>query len=156
MSKEITKSIVLQQLQDRLKLRDYETAKFLFDETVVPTFDIREELQQHQLNVASVNVIAAGNVFLFRVPFTERWTLERYDVVFMGAGAYTVAGVNINRGGVDSVYLDLTAAQTVSYHVELPKPVVLGPLDELWINIDGYTSPQFVRLYIDYIMEEIR
>jgi len=159
MSKEITKAIILQEIQDKLRLRDFIPAKFLFDETVVPVYDIGQHLESWWQQYMEKSVTSASGLSFFIVPGTERWHLKRYDIVFMGAGAYTVSGlyvVRTNRVGAASVYLDLTAAQTVSYHVELPQPAVLQSGDILYINIDGYTSPQNLRLYIDYMKEEIR
>jgi len=158
MSKEITKAIVLQQLQDKLGLRDYEVAPFLFSETVIPIYDIGPHFKHRKIEYASRDIAATGNVIFFVVPQNERWKLQLYDVVFMGAGAYTVAGATIRRldGLPDTVYLDMTAAQTISYHVSVSPGIVLDPADAIGINVDGYTSPQALRLYIDYEVEEIR
>jgi len=159
MTKEITKARVLQEVQDKFKLREFDSAQFLFDETVVPTYDIGQHLKSFQNRWAEKSITGIGAQVFFTVPFTEKWKLYRYDVVFMGAGAYTVAGVLTMRVPItsgESCYLDLKAAQTESYHIQLPTPIVLHPGDKLYINIDGYTSTQDLRLYIDHEVEEIR
>jgi len=158
MTKEITKSIVLQQLQDRMGLREFTPAPFLFDETVVPTFDIGGELRTTELDFAEKNVTGTGGVLFFIVPKNEKWTIKRYDVVFMGAGAYTVSGVYWRKfsDATRFVYLDMTAAQTTSYHVEMIQPPVVPASSNIYINVDGYTSTQYLRLYIEYIKETIR
>jgi len=158
MTKEITKAIILQQLQDKLGLREYEVAPFLLSETVIPIYEISPHFKHRKIEYASRTVTATGNVVFFTVPHNERWTLQRYDVIFMGAGAITAAGATIRRldGLPDIVYLDLTAAQTISYHVSVSPGVVLDHGDVIGIYVDGYTSTQALRLYIDYEVEEIR
>jgi len=159
MTKEITKSIILQEIQDKLKLREFEAGKFLFDETVVPTYDIGEHLRQRWTKYYQTSITSIGPHTFFNVPNNEKWRLSRYDIVFM-SGSYTVAGLYVNRRnrspGDSFIYLDLEAAQAISYHTELQVPVILDSGDQLLINIDGYTSTGNLRLYIDYEMEEIR
>ena len=158
MTKEITKASILQQIQDKLKLREFEPANFLFDETVIPVYDISNHLGKAIVGYGEEAITTIGGVTFYTVPDNERWFLTGYNVIFMGAGAYTVAGAYITRltYPLNFMYLDLTAAQTVSYAVNLPKALMLQPGDTLNINIDGYTSPQDLRLYIDVWKEEIR
>jgi len=159
MTKEVTKAIILQELQDKFKLREYAPSPFLFDETVVPTYDIGRHLVRGYTDLASIGITSTGGTVFYTVPDTEIWSLNLYDVIFV-TGVYTIAGVYINRrnkSGVNaSVYLDLTAAQSVSYHVTLPVPILLFPGDTLMINVDGYTSSGNLRLIIDVCKEEIR
>ena len=160
MTKEITKAFILQQIQDKFALREFAPEKFLFSEMVMPVYDIEPHLEEWWNRYSQVTITATGAPVLFTVPEDSRWVLTSYDVVFMGAGAYTVAGVILTRrlrNPTDAyIYLDLSAAQTVSYHTELQTPLILGPGDELKVSIDGYTSSQGLRLYIDYIVEKIR
>ena len=159
MTKEITKAIILQEMQDKLQLREFDPAKFLFDETVVPVYEIEQHLKASTQNFVTKSVTAISAPYFFTVPQTEKWRLSRYDVVFM-TGAYTVAGVYLQRRIKKQpnayLYLDLKAAQSASYHTELPTPVMLYPGDTLHINVDGYTSTGDLRLYLDYEMEEMR
>ena len=78
----------------------------------------------------------------------------------MGAGAFTVSGVYIQRRHRDPSgafsYLDLGAAKSTSYHIELQKEVKLEPCDRVYVNVDGYTSTQDLRLHVDYRWEYIR
>jgi len=158
MTKEITKTIILQQLQDRMGLREFAPAPFLFDETVIPTFDIGGEFQTIEIEYEQVSITEAGAALFFSVPEDEAWRLTRYTVVFMGAGAYTVSGVYWRKLGEPEnfMYLDLTAAQSTSYHVNIIHPPRLPPRAYLYVNVDGYTSTQNLRLYIEYIKETIR
>ena len=161
MTKEITKSVILQEMQDKLALREFEPDKFLFSETVVPTYDIEQHLEEHWQKYITESITAIGSQFFISIPPTEKWTMSRYDVVFM-TGTYTVAGVYFTRPPAHRapsdayMYLDLTAAQSVSYHVEMSQPVILEPNSSIFINIDGYTVTGNLRLYIDYMKEEIR
>ena len=157
MTKEITKAYILQQMQDKFGLRELIPEVFSFHETVIPTYNVEQHLLTHISKYAEAQVTATGALPFFQVPENERWHFDRYDVIFMAAGAYTVAGVFVKRKAfVDTVYLDLTAAQTVSYHINLPVAQVMDPGDRLKINIDGYTSLANLRLYLDYTKEEIR
>ena len=160
MTKEITKARIMQEIEDKFKLREFLPESFLFSELVVPVYDLESHLQSSEQTFVERGIAALGPVSFFEVPENERWLLRLYDVVLMAAGAYTVAGVYIQRKKrnpvASYVYLDLTAAQTVSYHIDLMQPILLDPGDYVYINIDGYTSPANLRLYIDYIKEEIR
>ena len=158
MTKEITKAYIIQQIEDRFKLRELVPEKFSFSEMVVPTYDIREHLRTAIVTAKTLSISETGGVEYFKIPSNEEWHLNGYNVIFTGAGAITVAGVYITRTYHSAyfLYLDLTAAQTVSYVVDLPKPVILHSGDTININIDGYTSTQGLYLYIDVVKEEIR
>ena len=156
MTKEITKAIILQEIQDKFKLRDWEAERFLFSELVIPTYDISKHVQHWISDHKDVSITSAASFVFFTVPDNERWYLSRYDVTFLGAGAHTVAGVFILREPPEYVYLDLTAAQTISYHINLSMLAVINPGEYIKVNIDGYTATQDLRLGIDYMMEEIR
>ena len=157
MTKEITRAVILQEMQDKLKLREFEHANFLFAETVLPVYDIEQHLEEWWNLYTTMSISGMGGVTFFTIPKDERWQVKRYDVVFI-TGVYTVSGVYISRINCSPAgaiaYLDLKAAQSVSYHTETD--VVLGPGDSLKINIDGYTSPGDLRMYIDYSVEKLR
>ena len=159
MTKEITKAYILQQLEDRFKLREYQKEDFLFSETVIPVYNIESHLFKWAVAFVEAAITTTGGKHFFIVPDTERWVLNGYNVIFMGAGAYTVAGIYITRAdsGTDLFYyLDLAAGQSVSYIHHLSREVVLNPGDRLSANIDGFTTTQNLRLYIDYRIEELR
>ena len=160
MSKEITNAWILQQLEDEFKLREWIPERFLFSETVVPTFDIHENIQDAVCDLSSMSITSATGFLFFIVPQNERWYLNGYNVIFMAAGAYKVTGVYIKRIKElypdTFIYLDMTLGQTVSYAVDLPKSVRLDPGDTLNILVDDYTSTNWLRLIIDYTREVIR
>ena len=164
MTKEITKAYILQELQDKFKLRDLVPAKFTFEESVVPIYDIGNHIKYRTAQFHDEEITSIGSVVFFTVPDNEKWELERYDVVFHGVPSFTIAGVFIirasqqggNVSGSAYNYLDLEAAQNASYIRALPFPVDLAPGDTLSVNIDGFTSALHLRLYLDYVMEEIR
>ena len=159
MSKEITKAFILQEMQDKFKLRELEPEVFSFSETVIPVYNVEQHLEEWKADFIERSITGTGAEAFFVVPDDEKWSLWRYDVIFMGAGAYTVAGMYTRRrkdAVTDFCYLDLGAAKSASYHIELSVPVVLMPGDFLAVNIDGYTSTQNLRVYIDYLMEKVR
>jgi len=160
MTKEITKTILLQRLVDRFGLREFTPSKFLLDETVIPTFDVHSDLehwQSYYMNTGTITGIGAQSIII--VPDTVRWHLRAYSVTFV-SGSVTVAGVYIkrkdSRDATDFSYLDLTAAQSTAYLRTLPEAVTLEPGDRLLVNIDGYTSDAVLRIDYDYMLEEIR
>ena len=159
MTKEITKAIILQEIQDKFKLRDFDPAKFLFDETVVPVYDVKHHFENTIMAWEEVSITSADSYTFFTVPQTERWHLERYNVIFMGvAGQIKVTGVFVQEpvGASEYIYFDMEEAQTVSYADNLPYPVTLEPGERLRILVDDYTSTQNLRLYIRYLREVIR
>ena len=157
MSKEITKAIILQEIQDKFKMREFEPAPFLFDETVVPTYDIRSHLGRWETKYASTSITSAAGFAFFTVPAYEQWFLRRYDIIFMGAGAIKVTGLYVKRAeSEEACYLDMKKEQDVSYHIDLIEPVFLHPGDKIYVLIDTYVSTQDLRVYIDYLREQIR
>ena len=159
MTKEITKVKIIQELQDKFKLREFEPEVFSFSERVVPTYDIGQHVKHPKIGYKQVSCTSASGFLFFTVPVDEKWYLQRYTVVFTGAGAIKISGVYIARTAASGsllVYLDLALNQIVSYAHDLPKPVELVSGDTISILVDDYTSTQDLRLYIDYTKEEIR
>jgi hypothetical protein len=159
MTKEITKANILQEMQDKFKLRELIPEKFSFSEQVIPTYNIEQHLEYRYATFNVVSVTSAAGFLFFTVPANEKWTLNGYNVMFMAAGAYKVSGVYITRvkrmtGAI--FYLDLKEGQTVSYAVYLATSIILEAGDTLSILVDDYTSTADLRLYIDYMLEEIR
>ena len=156
MTKEITKSIILQQIEDKFKLREFVPGPFLFEETVIPTYDIGPHLVTEERQVKTLSITSAASYAFFTVPENERWLLHRYNVIFV-TGAYTVAGVFLGRPvSADYVYLDLTAAQSVSYAHNLPNPALLMPNQRIYVMVDGYTTTGDLDMIIDATVEKIR
>ena len=158
MTKEITKSIILQEIQDKFKLREFDPAAFLFDETVVPVYEIGEHLKTWRVYNHSESITSTGDKLFFTVPPNERWTLRSYMVLFYSEGAYQVSGVYLAYRDAlsDYIYLDLKKNQASSYLVNLPVPVVLEPNNRIYAYIDTYVSTANLRLYVDVQKEEIR
>ena len=157
MSKEITKANILQEIQDKFKLRELEPEKFAFLESVRPTYNIGPHLGAPTSSFVQKSVTAGPAAYIFHtVPGDERWLVNGYNVVFMAAGAYKVTGVYVFREGGSTVYLDMTEGQTVSYAVNLPKVLDMRPKDALVVYVDDYTSTADLRLYVDYTKEIIR
>ena len=158
MTKEITKAILLQEMQDKLKLRDLIPAKFTFEESVVPVYEIAPHLVAQTIKQESEGVTSSTNILFYTVPGDEVWTLHRYNVIFV-TGVYTVAGVIIGRPAISSsqyIYLDLAAGQSVSYLTSLKIPVRLESGDKIYVYVDDYTSSGNLELWIDIGVEKIR
>ena len=152
MTKEITKAFILQQMENKFGLREFAAAKFLFDETVIPTYDISEHLEIRTIEQQNVSITAATAFLFFTVSADERWSFSNYNLSFYSEGAYKVSGLSIKRtlSGIGAViYLDLTKGQTTSYSVSLGTPVMLDPGDEIRVLIDTYVSTADLRLSID-------
>ena len=159
MTKEITKAYIIQEIEDKLKLRELEPSRFEFSETVVPIYNIEQHLRRTVVETKVVSITGTGGVTFFAVPQNEKWFVKAYTVIFLSSGAHTIAGVYVIRndsGPILFSYLDLTAAQTTSYTVNLPKELELHSFDSLRINVDGYTSTANLQMNIDIEKEEIR
>ena len=158
MTKEITKAIILQQIQDKLKLRELTPERFAFSELVVPTYNIEPHLGEWEVIENTVSITSAASFTFFTVPQDEQWLLRSYVVVFGMTGAHKGTGLLINKrpatGGY--IYLDLIKGQEVSYLTNLPVCVKLHPLSELKYLIDTYASTQDLLIMIDVLKEKIR
>ena len=158
MTKEITKAVILQEIQDKFKLREYVPTKFLFDETVVPTYDIGEHLKHPEVVLKDITVSSGPTAYMIAmVPENQRWALHSYNVIFV-TGSYTVAGVMLYQKGLvaDYLYIDLSAAQSTSYINYLPTELALDPKDRLYVYVDGYTSTGTLNVRLHVTKEEIR
>ena len=157
MTKEITKAFILQQIQDKFRLRDLVAETFRFSEEVVPIYNIEQHLLKAEILTETDSITGGPTSYIFfTVPQNEKWSLHRYNVVFV-TGSYTVAGVMITRPGLSNyIYTDLAAAQSVSYAHDLPKDIELYPGDSIRIYVDGYTSTGNLSLIVDVTKEETR
>ena len=158
MTKEITKAYILQQIEDKFKLREFEPSPFVFSETVVPVYNIEQHLMSWHVYEKAVNITSAAAFVFFNVPDNERWLMRAYMVIFGATGAHKGTGLYIkNRtASGDYIYLDMIKGQEVSYLVNLPTPVVLEPGNILSYSIDTYVSDQAITIFIDVQKEEIR
>ena len=159
MTKEITNAFILQEIQDKFKMREFDAAKFLFDETVVPVYDIGAHLHRYFVEMVTLSITSAPTAYtFFTVPQDERWTFTNYNITFM-TGAYTVTGVYITRissGPTHYLYLDQELGRSGSYAISLATPVVLEAGDEIRVLVDGYTSTGDLRVGVDVMKETIR
>ena len=158
MTKEITKAIILQELENKFQLREFLPAKFLFDETVVPTYSIEPHLTRFEIMHNTVSITSATGFAFFTVPQDEQWTLRAYQVIFGATGAHKGTGLYAiwRPGEVDYIYFDMTKGQEISYLATLPQAVVLAPKTRLFYNIDTYVSTQDLTIDIDVSVEELR
>jgi len=157
MTKEITKAIILQEMQDKLKLREFDPAAFLFDETVVPVYEIAPHLLKTVVKSKTLSITSGPDPYMFfEVSGTERWHISGYNVIFI-TGSYKVAGMLLYRKMIaDYFYIDLTKNQTVSYAVNLPKELVVNPGEKIFLYVDDYTSTGNLELRLDVKVEELR
>ena len=159
MTKEITKAFILQQIQDKFKLRELAPETFRFSEEVLPVYNIEQHLLTWEVLEKTMSITGTGSFVFFAVPDNERWTLRSYYVTFLMTGAIKGTGLFIyNRppGTTVSIFLDMIKGQEVSYLVVLPCPVVLDPGNQLLYSIDTYVSTQELTIRIDVQREEIR
>jgi len=156
MTKEITKAIILQEIQDKFKLREFLPAKFLFDETVVPVYDVQQHLVTWEVIDATVSITAGPSAYtFFTVPDGERWFMSGFNVIFI-TGAFTTTGCVIYRTQDDYFYLDMLAGVNTSYAHDLPKDITLNAGDLVRMYVDSYTSTGNLRLSLNVAKETIR
>ena len=156
MTKEITKARIIQEIQDKFKLREFSPEKFLFNETVVPIYNVEPHLGKWEIKRKTTSITSISYPTFFTVPESEKWTIRAYQPTFM-TGSYSIAGVLVGRPDATTyIYLDLKAAQNVSYVVNLPVPVIVQPGEVIFVNVDGYTTTGDLLLHMDVMVEEIR
>ena len=158
MTKEITKAYILQEMQDKLKMRELEPEIFSFSERVLPIYNIEPHLATREIIQKDLSITSTGGITFFTVPQNERWRLKAYSLVFLGASTFTICGGFIQRGpsAANYIYMDLKAEQSASYLVVNSPHVVIDPGDLIKVNIDGYTSTTSLRMMVDVEKEEIR
>jgi len=158
MTKEITKARVLQEIQDKFKLREFEHTPFLFSETVTPVYSMEPHLEVWEHEYKRISITSAASFTFFVVPQTEKWHIRAYSVIFLGSGAIKITGVYVSRKATPTrtIYLDMKESQIISYVINLPQVCVLQPGDVVAILCDDYTSTQSLDLYLDVMKEEIR
>ena len=156
MTKEITKARIIQEIQDKFKLREMIPEVFAFSETVVPIYDIEQHLTIWETKQSTVSITSASAFVFFVVPQNEKWRLRRYNFVFYNEGAYKVSGLYILRGASDFLYMDLEKGQTTSYIVQLSQDVILYPGNQVKVLIDTYVSTANLAVKMDVQVEEIR
>ena len=159
MTKEITKAYILQQLEDKFKLRESIPEKFTFSETVLPVYNIEPHLTTWESLTETVSITAIGGVQFYAVPEKERWLLRSYVVVYGMTGAIKGTGLYMAHRphpSTTAMYLDMKKGQEVSYLTTLNTPVVLQSITKLMYYIDTYVSTQDLTIRIDIQREEIR
>ena len=158
MTKEITKSYILQQIQDKFKLRELVPEVFSFQETVVPVYHVEPHLTKWEIK-REVNAISGtGASVFFQVPGNETWILRSYTVEFLGVPTIKLAGAYIQRGcDVNHyIYLDLEKNQILSYVNILPEAIHIDSGDQIFLNVDDFTSGMSIAMKIDVKVEEVR
>ena len=159
MTKEITKAFILQEMEDKFKLRELSPEKFRFSEEVIPIYDIEQHLTSWEVRSSTVSITSATYFLFFNVPTNERWLLRAYQVIFGATGAHKGTGLYIwyrPPPTTETIYLDMKKNQEVSYLVNLLHPVVLESGNRLEYLIDTYVSTQNLTINIDIQKEEIR
>ena len=158
MTKEITKAHIIQEIQDKLGLRELTPEKFAFSEQVIPVYNIEQHLVKYAVRHATMSITSAASFQFFVIPATERWTLRAYQIIYGMTGAHKGTGLFLKfRPGInDYIYLDMTKGQEISYLVNLPAPVVLEPSTVIYYNIDTYVSTQDLTIDIDVLTEDLR
>ena len=158
MTKEITKAYILQEIQDKFTLREFEPDKFLFSETVIPIYNVAPHLTKNEVRHNTISITNAGAFVFFTVPENERWFLRAYQVIFGATGAHKGTGLYIGDrpGAGDYIYIDLKKNQEISYLVTLDTPVRIQPGSNLRYLIDTFVSTQNLTIDIDVEIEEIR
>ena len=158
MVKEITKAKILQEIQDKFKLRELEPEIFSFSEMVIPTYDIEQHLGTWVTHSKTTSITSATYFSFHEVPSTERWLLRAYMLIFYNEGAYKVTGMYIDKRPTSGkyIYLDMKKGQTTSYLINLPQHVRLEPGSQLKVLIDTYVSTANLQVVLDVLKEEIR
>lgn len=155
---EITKSIILQQLQDKFALREWIPERFSFLETVIPVYQIEQHLREWiTADSGAISISSTTDFMTFTVPANERWYIRTYTGIF-ATGNYNIGAVKLNRANSDTtMYLEIEEhLNGLSWVHEFPVPLVVVAGDKLVVTCSGHTTTGNFKLYIDYDKEMVR
>ena len=164
MTKEITKAILLQELKDKFELRDFEAARFLFDETVVPTYDIGEHVKLWESARSRIAIAANGSTHFFRVEMDERWSVRKIDVFNETGGnfditqVYLYTDVNTNQFLFHDTVAPIANGTVTMF--DLPQDIRMeranGGLEFLYLTVANFVAGGYVTVHMLKEVETIR
>ena len=162
MTKEITKAIILQQIQEKFGLRELESEIFRFSEMVIPIYDIGMHVKNWDLQRYREEITGNGSLHFITVPDNERWKMRRIIVVAEAGGTYNIAIIYIYHPShsTDNNYIFYNtvapiAAGTVTIF-EFPQDIPVEEGDNIDINISGFSVGGYTSIHILREVETIR
>ena len=162
MTKEITKSIILQEMQDKFQLRDFESARFLFDETVIPTYDVGAHVKHWTVTRDRQVVSGNGALFFHVVPYDERWRVRKIDVYSETGGNFDIDQIFIATAGTEYQYLFFNTAAPIANGTvnmfNLPQDIAMqrSMLYTVYINVANFVAGGYVAIHMLREVETIR
>ena len=154
MTKEITKSIILQEIADKFALRDFEPEKFLFGEYVIPTYDIAPHVRNWVNTRHRIEVTGNGSYQILYVPATERYHVRRMSLLHETGANFDIDQVLIAglSGSVQYLFYD-TVAPITSGTVKIFEfiqdiPMQQGSLWEMMFNVSNFVTGGYVATHV--------
>ena len=161
MSKEITKANILQEIQNKFKLRDFEPEKFLFSEIVTPTYDIGDHVKHWESERFREQITANGVAVMCTVPDNERWRIRKVDVINEAGANYLINQVLFYGSATKNQYLYFNYTGIASGGIELfslRQDIFMehGELDTFRINVASFVAGGYASVHILKEVETIR
>ena len=161
MTKEITKVDIIQQIQDKFKLREFETSSFLFSEKVVPTYDIGQHVKQWALHRDRIEITGNGGAYFPDVPQTEQWRIRRITLIHETGANFDITQFAYYATGeisFDYLFYDTTtpiASGTVKIF-QLPQDLILSHGMRFFITIANFVAGGYVAMHTLREVETLR
>ena len=161
MSKEITKASILQEIQNKFKLRDFEPEKFLFSEMVTPTYDIGDHVKHWESERCREQITANGVTIMCTVPENERWRVRKIDVINEGGANFKINQVFFYGSATKLQYLYFNNAGIASGAVEffpLEQDIFMehDEMNTLQLNVIDFVAGGYVAVHVLKEVETIR
>ena len=162
MTKEITKANILQEIQDKFGLREWEATKFLFNETVMPIYDIDQHVRKWVCIRGRKPIAGNGAVSFFSVPPVERWHVRRLSVFHETGANFDIDQVFFYRGATECQYVfydttsPLTSGTVKIFEFPQDIPMEYGELADIRINVSNFVGGGYVALHMLREVETIR
>jgi len=162
MTKEITKANIIQEIQNKFQLREFTPAQFLFDETVVPTYDMGQHVKAWDMSRGRVAVSANGTLIPYAVPETEQWRIRRLSLINETGGNFDVDQIFTYHPSVPTAitYVFYNTASPIGTGTvkifEFPQDIPMSPGEHVMINISNYVGAGYVSVHMLKEVETIR
>ena len=154
MTKEITKASILQEIQNKFGLRDFESERFLFGELVTPIYDIAPHVRNWVTERYRSSVTGNGPVQILYVPADTEYRIRRVSVLHETGANFDIDQVFLEGVGnaVQYLFYD-TVAPITSGTVKLFEPTQdipmrKGDLIYMWFNVSNYVAGGFVSVHV--------
>ena len=154
MTKEITKANILQEIQNKFGLRDFEPERFLFGEFVTPVYDIEHHVKTWTTIRYRTQVTGNGAVAILLVPGNKEYNIRRVNVLHETGANFDIDQVFFDgqSNAVQYLFYD-TAAPITSGTVKifaLTQDIIMSKNDlkAFYYNVSNFVAGGYVSVHV--------